>query len=98
MTNEREALIERLLAPEADDYSGHKMEEAATQLRADGERLAKAEAALRDAHRAITSLDEDALGEVITGYTHHGDPEAYPIRAELLAKIDAALARPQVKP
>lgn len=45
--------------------------------------------ALSDARQAIDTLDEDAFGLVIDRNT--GSP-LYPIRDELLAKIDAALA------
>lgn len=48
--------------------------------------------ALQDARNAIASLPEDALGMAACVVDFHdGREEPYPIRDELLAKIDAAL-------
>lgn len=64
-------------------------------LRGDLERVMERENrflnALIEAHAAIESLDEDALGmaNLPDGWT--GQAMQYPIRDELLAKIDAAL-------
>jgi hypothetical protein len=55
--------------------------------------VAKLREALKDARDAIETLDDDALGEAITGYDRHGNPEGYPLRNELLAKIEAALSQ-----
>jgi Lar family restriction alleviation protein len=52
--------------------------------------------ALEDARTAIASLDEDALGmgsQVVD--FHDGREEPYPLRDELLARIDTALSRNQ---
>ena len=59
------------------------------------EYAAKLEAALRDARAAIASLPEDALGMagVTTGDFLFPQSHEWPIRDELLAKIDAALSK-----
>jgi hypothetical protein len=50
--------------------------------------------ALSDSRAAIASLAEDTFGEVILEYDDNGYPVCgYPVRDELLAKIDAALAK-----
>lgn len=52
-------------------------------------RVASLRTALLDARDAIASLPEDALGHA--GVQIGFDEQRWPIRAELLAKIDAAL-------
>lgn len=59
-----------------------------TQTAAPDGRLDIARRALRDAFEAIKTLDEDALGMVVDG---HGCSQ-YPVRDELLANLDQALA------
>lgn len=84
-------IIERLEAFEGSDALGNGdftvCRKAAALLRECGE-------ALESAREAIAALDAEALG--IVRCHPHGDLNngyAYPIRDELLAKIDAPLAK-----
>lgn len=78
--------------------AGHLVGNAASD--ADAEYIVKAVnshsglvSALRHARAAIATLEEYALGGAVVEHTDGSGPAyQYPIRDELLAKIDAALA------
>lgn len=75
------------------DECGANVPVSVWNTRTNDQTISTLTAVLRDAREAIASLDEDALGECVTSYDRHGNPEGWSLRDELLAKIDATLTK-----